>query len=178
MSKLIGRLLVVLVFAWAGSANASLIQQGETFIFRFDTLDLAGSQSSNILMNIRLNYASSNIFGTSESMRLAFYEDDLTQTPFFSDFLVTSSLSAVQNSYQQFFENYWADLQGVVRLEMIIGSIELQDIQITVRTDGGGDYYSSTFEIADPLETDIPATIPLIGIALAALGLTRRKRQG
>jgi hypothetical protein len=181
MSKFITRLLVVLSLGWSGSASALVIEDSEVFVFQFNTLEAVSYPgSTSIPMSISLNYSSSNIFGPSETMRLSFHEDSLTDSPFFSDSLATGTNSSLNRTYRQFFDPHWSDLQGVVRLEMTKGSVDLDTIEIRYtnpRT--SSDNYFSVFEITDtsnPPGIPAPATLALFSFGLAGLGWSRRKK--
>ena len=175
MSKLIGRLLAVLAFGWAGSASADLIRydiSGKSDDYTLGSMWFwdAGPTPGNIMPNLykwsfnyddrapinHLNSSLSESFGSAFTVGHA--GEVLPPDTYFcfdTTLLDCSDLSAHLNSGVPILAlGNLGDGNGVIMTAWGIGEVD----------------------ISAPIQVPTPATIPLLGIALAALGFSRRKR--
>jgi len=101
-----------------------------------------------------------NLFDSGESLTLDFYENSSSELPVASQFFSSTGTSAIAG----FVPSLWQDHQGVVRLTMNEGSVELDRLSFTVINAGVG--YQGAVPVPEP------STIALL--ALLALFIPRR----
>lgn len=120
-----------------GSAQATLINQGESFTVSFDgvALETRGSESRNY--GIGSLFFGDNQVEVGESVKLEFFEDRPGGALLYASVFdgPTGSIGATLP-----WPSVWQDLQGVIRLTVIQGSVDLIESWVMVGKDG--DLYS------------------------------------
>ena len=98
---------------------------------------------------------------------LELFEDDLEETPFFTDYFVQPNLWPEEYGFAaKSNTDRWQDIQGVIRLTMISGSLSLNKLYFEVSTDDS--VYQEMF-----VPVPEPATLCLLTFG----GLFLRKRR-
>jgi hypothetical protein len=89
---------------------------------------------------------------------------------------VTGPNNGVARIYRQFNAPHWEDLQGLVRLEMIQGSVGIESITVDVTSKTNRhDHHRQTFTNLSPVP--VPAAAWLFGTALFGLvGFSKRRK--
>ena len=209
MSKLIGRLLVVLAFGWSGMATSALIDNGDTTIdtntgLEWLDLTLTKNQSYNSILGGYGGYlADGYIYATSSQLCGIWGSlgDDVSNCLNLSDInssdllqqasatTLTTLLGATLSNRTQIgtYGMYDSGLidsgrNGLGCIDSGSNSVCLADVSPpkASRADRWTNLDYSQESIGSWLvrsaEVPTPATIPLLGIALAALGFSRRRK--
>ena len=171
-SRLTGAVCAFMVVFSHSVAAVTVVNSGETYKFSFDSL-LPSSEPVNtsVPVQVDIRFTIDDYFGPSESMLLRFNEGAPTGSYFYTGNLSTDSNSGVTHIYRQFTEFHWQDLQGFIELSMGAGSVELDEIMISVAVPG--QRYRQVFAVG---EVPIPPALYLFGSGLLGLvGMARNK---
>jgi len=178
------------LFFIAGGANAVTVEPGNPLTLSFSNLPFVqetpccgGSVQGFGGASIRLT---GDLLGAADSIRLETFENTLADVPFFTnDYTYPFIPESPHFGVTYILPPPWQDVQGVIRLTALFGSINVDHIIITVLENvshpgAGGcecsqNLYVQTFDFATPL----PAALPLFATGLGVLGLIgwRRKRR-
>lgn len=130
-------IMVVLFVCFAGNAQATLIKQGESYSVSFDGIPLkdAGSETRNY--GVGVLYFGDDRVEVGESVKIEFFEDRLGGDLLYSSIFdgPTSSIGATLMR-----SSVWQDLQGMIRLTVLKGTVDLVESWVLVSKDG--DLYS------------------------------------
>lgn len=159
---------VTLLITCLSGQSQVLLNTGESFIFEFASLPLDHIDSTGVVPVLLGGFGvGTSIFGTSASYRLEMFENSASEAPLMSsDF--PGGLGVI---------GAWQDLQGVARVTMLNGSMQLNYFVVKVTTPGerpdpnfppiNFSVYQAEFSAVVPE----PTTLGLLGlIALAGLG--------
>jgi len=128
---------------------------------------------------------SGDLLGATDNIRLELFENSLADVPFFTnDFSYPFTPESPHFGVSYVLPPPWQDVQGVIRLTALAGSIDVDHIIITVLQGvvipGPGcgcdmNQYSYTFDLSTPL----PGALPLFATGIGVLGLLgwRRKKK-
>lgn len=120
-------LISTLAFCWGLSAQAQGVHlsAGDTLAIGFDGVDLNDCffDREGLTQNSVLIAFGIDILSTGESLRLELFENNLSEPPF-----ATQSYSPQTSSTFAILaggESRWSDQQGIVRVSMINGSVDV-----------------------------------------------------
>lgn len=156
--------ITFLLFAFLQSnALATIITDGQSYEFEFNTLNFIESVTYKNQGGATISFLD-DLLDQGEVARLEFFENSILTTPFFQhDF----------NSPTNHFGASvvvpvpWQDLQGIIKLTMLSGSVDINEIDVQVIRDGNR--YLETFStvpIPEP-ETGLLIIFGLISIYMA-----------
>lgn len=147
---------------------------GGSYSFEFSSLNFIRSANAADGGLVSVNFVTNGL-GPGESLLLELFPNTLTDTPLAFTFdgaaggsLPDGSLGGVAIFWSPGAPAEWPDLQGVVRVTMVSGTIQLSGFAVT-QVAGGG-YYSQTFPVPEPTT----AGLVLVGAGL----LMARRRKG
>ncbi len=142
------------------------IGPGGSYSFGFSSLNFIRSANAADGGQVAVNFVTNGL-GPGESLLLELFPNALTDTPLAFTFdgaaggpFPDGSLGGVALFWSPGSAAIWPDLQGVVRVTMNSGSVQLSSFAVTQVA--GGNYYSQTFPVPEPTAT----TLVLIGAGL------------
>ena len=151
------------------------ISQGGSYTFQFSSLPFVRTAGPLDGGRFAVNF-STNGLGTGESLLLELFPNSVSDVPLTFTFdgaagslLPDGSLGGVFVSWSPGVPGLWPDLQGVARVTMIGGAVQVSDFSVT-QVEAGG-YYSGSFPVPEPG----PLALVLIGAGVFA-GLGARGR--
>lgn len=197
MFKLIGSLLVVLTFGWAGSASANLIRyeyQGNTLPEDSDFpnvtsvsgwFDVGTAIAPNTFFNINvLRYLITDGVSTIASDGVVNYyqvggmTDDMGNIESWNFFSYHGEVGETLSLGEIFIIGTQGGNLFHPSIDQTYYCVELNDAGGCYRIHGIYNLGSpGTWSVSEISEVPLPATLPLLGIGLAALGFSRRKRK-
>jgi len=149
------------------------LNTGETYTYQFDTLPLTfqfppEGHFFNGRVSVSLNPAT---IETGDSLRLDMFENNLGEAPICSTTLSGNGVCTANLA--------WQDLQGVFRLTMLSGSVEVSRISLQVVTSttfqpGAGEYDLAFTPVPEPSPTALLSVPALIGALWTALFRKRK----
>ena len=152
------------------------ISSGGSFTFEFSSLAFIRPATAADGGQVSVNFIANGL-GPGERLLLELFPNTLTDTPLAFTFdgvaggsFPDGSLGGVAIFWSPGTAAEWPDLQGVMRVTMNSGSIQLSSFAVT-QVAGGG-YYSQTFPVPEP------TTSALLAMGLGLLLATRRHRYG
>jgi len=138
-----GLVIVGMVFGIAGVGRCDmLLNAGDTFTYEFQTVPFEYSvlPPQFLTVNAHFGYGldPATFDSTTDMIRVEAFETSTNEPPFFSG----SSPNAVGYAWiVQSSPTHWQDLQGVLRITVVTGSVVLRSIQVgVVITRAGGGY--------------------------------------
>lgn len=170
--------LVSILFGVIGLCNYAVaaipVTSGGSYTLEFSTLpfiEVAPGYQDQI--NVGFNFLG-DVFDPGETMRIEFYEDTTTSSAFI-DFTAptfpSDITSPMDNYHIGVLAPYWQDFQGISKVTMLSGSVNLDSITVTVYSDNAK--YSSNFTVVpEPISTILFITG---GTLLAGRRLIKRK---
>ena len=142
------------------------IGPGGSFTFEFSSLAFIRPANAADGGQVSLNFVTNGL-GPGESLLLQLFPNTLGDTPLAFTFdgaaggpFPDGSLGGVAIFWSPGAAAEWPDLQGVVRVTMIGGAVQLSNLSVT-QVAGGG-YYSQTFPVPEPTAT----ALVLVGAGL------------
>jgi len=171
-----------LFFCGATVSHATTVQPGSPLVLSFSSLPFVQISPLQPGASASINLTG-DLLDIGDTIRLELFENSLADVPFYThDFIVPSSNSENQFGAGIALPPPWQDVQGVIRLTALSGSIDVDNIRVGLRQDiapsGTGccltNEYGQTFDFSTPL----PAALPLFATGLGVLGLIgwRRKK--
>jgi len=162
------------MFVFFHSVAAVTVNSGETFDFSFDSLTPSSEPvNTSVPVQVDIKFTAGDYFGPSETMTLFFNEHAPTGSNFYIGNSAMDENSGVSHIYKQFYDPHWVDLQGGIKLIMGQGSVEIDEIMISVAVPG--QRYRQVFAVG---EVPIPPAVWLFGSGLIGLvGIARRMAQ-
>lgn len=178
------------LFCGASVSSAATVQPGSPLILTFSNLPFFQTVQCCVTLLGGQGVASINLttdlLGAGDNIRLEMFENSVADLPFYAnDFTIPTA----QFGAGVVVPSPWQDLQGVVRLTALSGSIDVSFIVITVyqgiMIPGTGcgcdaDQYVQTFYFSPaPDPVPLPAALPLFATILAGGGVIawRKKRR-
>lgn len=172
MKKLIANLLFAACFvvcsslsAWAQGVHLS---PGDTLSFGFNGVDSCHFTEASPGSYVAVAFGDDSL-GAGESLRLEMFENSLNDPPFASQ---TYSPSTSVTSVAMYGPRAWLDFQGVIRIDMLSGSVDV-----------GGGYFIVSPDISTYCNTSVavpePSSAALIGLGAVVSGVVlihRRRR--
>jgi hypothetical protein len=165
------------LFLSVSVSSATTVQPGSPLILSFSNLPFIQAVQCCVTLLGGQGGASinltSNLLGVGDNIRLEMFENSVADVPFYTNDFTTPT---AQFGASVVVPSPWQDLQGVIRLTALSGSIDVSSIVITVYQGilipGPGcgcdaNRYVQTF-IFDPA----PVPIPNIGVGLPGLIVT------
>jgi len=150
------------------------IPTGGSYAFEFSTLPFIRPATPADGGQVSVNFVTDGL-GPGESLMLELFPNALTDTPLAFTFdgaaggpFPDGSLGGVAIFWSPGAAAVWPDLQGVVRVTMGSGSIQISSFSVTQVA--SGNYYSQTFPVPEPTAM----AFVLVGAGL--LMATRRRR--
>ena len=160
------------MFVFSHSVAAVTVNSGETFDFRFDSLTPSTEPvNTSVPVQVDIRFTADDYFEPLETMTLYFNERAPTGRDFYIGNLANDQNSGVTHIYRQFSDPHWEDLEGGIKLIMGQGSVEIDEIMISVAVPG--QRYREVFAVG---EIPIPPALYLFGSGLLGLiGVARRR---
>ena len=150
------------------------IGPGGSYSFGFSSLNFIRPATAADGGQVSVNFVNNGL-GPGESLLLELFPNALTDTPLAFTFggaaggpFPDGSLGGVALFWSPGAAAEWPDLQGVVRVTMNSGSVQLSSFAVT-QVAGGG-YYSQNFPVPEPTVM----SLALVGAGL--LTVVRRRR--
>ncbi len=144
-------------------ATAATISAGEIYSFTFDTLYLTNQNPDGVIDNASVGYT--KVFDINNPvdyiLEIRLYEDS---DPLSTPFAITQAVDPVRGVTFLGFNwpaDTWSDLNGLVEVEVLQGTITTPIIQITIEDNGF--VYSSVQPVP------VPAAVWLFGSGLLGL---------
>jgi hypothetical protein len=138
-------------------AGAALtLSTGEIFSFAFDNpAPTAGVFAFDL--RVRLTFSSIDLQEENDSFRLSLYEDVESPTRFDTNLLVGSSRGPIPGFSRTITDSsgvapWRADRDGMLRIEMLTGSLAVESIEITIKG-LDSNYYQQTYLVPEPTTT-------------------------
>lgn len=169
MNKLQQLAAAISLIAVSSSASAVILNSNDTFVYAFNSLpsvEYLGYQNQG---GATIHF-SGDLLDIGDVVRLELFEDSLLGPVIFSnDFNSPTEHFGVTRI------NTWQDLQGVIRLTVLSGSVGLSSIDLQVFKDGYryADSYTTTAAVPEP-ET---YAMMLAGLGLMGFVSYRRKQK-
>ena len=177
--KIIITLVTLLAASFTAEAQGDILVSGQTFDYSFSSLSFIGPASFLTWpYEVSLGWVDGT-FQAGSSVTLSLFETSTSETPFQtvdfdgSTFGSVNSASVVGGTPGQ-DSPVWQDLQGVVRLSVTSGSIEVN--QLGCETVVGGVQYAGFALIpggSGPIPEPRTSTLLMMAFALAIIGKRR-----
>jgi len=147
--------MVTILFGVMGFYNFAIaaipVTSGGSYTLEFSSLpfiEVAPGYQDQI--SIGFNFLG-DVFDPGETMRIEFFEDTINSSPFSDGNYPTfpSDITSPMNSYGigvlNPYSPYWKDLQGITKMTMLSGLVNLDSITVTIYSDNAK--YSSNFTV-------------------------------
>ena len=142
-------LILLLVFGYQATAVGETLTSGETFTLEFNDLTFAEASSTQPQAGVTVNLGG-DILDSGENIRLELFEDTLDGTLIFEEHFDSPT---DHFGVTGFSGTTWQDLQGVIRLTMLSGSVDLASIYVRKYT--GQEKFSDTFTLIPDSEPPV-----------------------
>lgn len=151
--------LLFACFIYPTGAAALPLNTGESVLLEFSDIPFTDNVSIPNQGGASINLGS-DLLDAGETARLELFEDDISSLIFQHDFTNPTD----HFGFTGIVPTPWQDLQGVVRVTMLNGSITLDNVQVFVIRDG--ERFDDIFRFASVSE---PAPLALLALGLAGL---------
>jgi hypothetical protein len=149
------------------------ISTGGSYAFEFSSLSFIRTATPADGGQVSINFITDGL-GPGENLLLELFPNTLTDTPLAFTFdgatggpFPDGSLGGIALFWSPGSLAIWPDLQGVVRVTMNSGSIQLSSFSVTQVANGG--YHSQTFPVPEP------STMTLILVSVGVFMAMRRQ---
>ena len=141
--------LFLAIVSCVSRVEATHLFAGDTFTFEFTSLLEVGprippggcTEGAEIMLRFSGDFLESN-----ELVRLEFFENSLLEPPFYSR--ERSGLRVGTGAFGGFLLDHWQDLQGIIRITVIAGSINVNQFDVRVQDDCG--LFTNIFRFPSP----------------------------